>query len=170
VAVDNNGDPLHSELHTAANQEVYDGFLLYLRVSLRYQLATLTMEFDPRLDWATKRVFGLDIPHQKCLWHATEIVKAFMVYPQALRRLKNLTRQIKELEEGLADQKQSSYDTKKMLNTLRAQRIQEEAIYQDKEALLEHFRELVFAHTRETSEELRKGFRQLYGKRYTHVV
>ena len=92
VAVDNSGDPLHSELHTESDQGVYDGFFLYLRDRLGYRLRALTTDFDPRLAKAARRVFGADITHQKCLWHATEIVKALIEYPQAQleRRLKTI--------------------------------------------------------------------------------
>jgi transposase-like protein len=141
IAVDNSGDQIHSELQAEAGQEVYDNFFLYLRDRLNYPLHALTTDFDPRLERAVRRVFGLGIAHQKCLWHASEIVKAFIDYPQTLRRLKNLTRQIQELEESLADRKQ-----------------------------LDRFRELVFVHTRETSEHLWETFRRLYSKRYPRVT
>ena len=45
VAVDNSGDPLHSELHTESDQGVYDGFFLYLRDRLGYRLRALTTDF-----------------------------------------------------------------------------------------------------------------------------
>ncbi len=170
VAVDRSGDPLHSELNTEAGQEVYDSFLFYIRDRLEYQLRAITTDFDPRLESAVKRVFGLEIRHQKCLWHAGEIVKAFIDYPQAQRRLKTLTRQIQELEESLADRKQSSYDAKKMLVHLRLERAELDVAYRDKEALFERFQELVFAPERQRSESLWKTFRQLYCRRYPRVV
>jgi len=170
VAVDNSGDPLHSELHTESVQEVYDEFFLYLRDRLGYQLRALTTDFDTRLSRAARRVFGTDMTHQKCLWHATEIVKALIDYPQAQRRVKNLRRQIETLEESLADRKQSSYDTNKMLQSLKAQLIDVDAVCQDKNLLLEQFRKCVFAATRETSEHCWKTFRRIYSKRYANVV
>lgn len=170
VAVDKSGDALHSELHSESGQEVYDSFLFYLRDRLEYRLRAITTDLDPRLEGAIKRVFGLDIRHQKCLWHAGEVVKAFIDYPQALRRFKNVTHQIQELEESLADRKQSSYDTKKILVQLRLEHTELEVAYRDKEALLERFQELVFATERQRSESLWKTFRQLYCKRYPRVV
>jgi len=168
VAVDKSGDALHSELHTEAGQEVYDSFLFYLRDRLEYPLRAITTDLDPRLERAVKRVFGLEIRHQKCLWHAGEIVKAFIDYPQALRRFKNVTRQIQELEESLADRKQSSYDTKKILVQL--QRTELNAAYRDKVAIVERFQALVFATERQTSKSLWKTFCRLYRRRYPQVV
>lgn len=170
VAVDNSGDSVHSELHRESGQEVYDDFFLYLRDRLGYQLQALTTDFDQRLERAAQRVFGLAIVHQKCLWHATEIVKAMIEYPQALRRLKNLRHQMSELEISLADRKQSLYDTKKTIQALELQLIQADEIYQEKSLLLEHFRQCVFAQTREASECCWKSFRKMYSKRYARVV
>jgi len=170
VAVDNSGDPLHSELHTEADQGIYDGFFLYLRDRLGYQLRALTTDFDPRIDKAARRVFWTDLTHQKCLWHAMEIVKTLIEYPQAQRRVKNVQRQITMLEESLADRKQSLYDTNKTLQSLKTQLTEIDATYQEKSLLLERFRECIFARTRETSERCLKSFRRAYNKRYGNVI
>ena len=170
VAVDNSGDPLHSELHRESDQGVYDGFFLYLRDRLGYQLRALTTDFDLRLDKAARRVFGADVTHQKCLWHATEIVKALIEYPQVQRRVRNIQRQITMLEESLADRKQSLYDTNKTLQSLEVQLTEVGAIYQEKNILLERFRECVFARRREISERCWRSFRRAYNKRYANVI
>jgi transposase-like protein len=170
VAVDNSGDPLHSELHRESDQEVYDGFFLYLRDRLGYQLRALTTDFDPRLNKAARRVFGADVTHQKCLWHATEIVKALIEYPQAQRRVKNVQRQIQTLEESLADRKQSLYDTNKTLQALKTQLIEINEAFREKSILLERFRDCVFAHTREISERCWRSFRRAYHERYGNVI
>lgn len=170
VAVDNSGDALHSELHTESDQGVYDGFFLYLRDRLGYQLRALTTDFDPRLAKAARRVFGPDLTHQKCLWHAMEIIKALIEYPQAQRRVKNVQRQIQVLEESLADRKQSLYDTNKTLQSLKTQLIDMNVTFQEKSLLLERFRDCVFARTREISERCWRSFRRAYLKRYANVI
>jgi transposase-like protein len=170
VAVDNSGDAIHSELHTESEQGVYDDFFLYLRDRLGYQLRALTTDFDPRLAKAARGVFGPDLTHQKCLWHAMEIVKALIEYPQAQRRVKNVQRQIKTLKEGLADRKQSLYDTNKTLQSLNRQLTEINRSFQEKSLLLERFRDCVFARTREISERCWKSFRMAYNKRYGNVV
>ena len=130
----------------------------------------MTTDFDPRLEKAARCVFGPDLTHQKCLWHATEIVKALIAYPQAQRRVKNIQRQIIMLEESLADRKQSLYDTNKTLQSLKIQLTEIEAIYQEKSILLERFRKCVFARTREISERCWKSFRRAYNKPYGNVI
>lgn len=170
VAVDQSGDALHSELYAEANQEVYDSFFFYLRDRLAYPLRAITTDLDPRLEKAIKRVFGLDCRHQQCLWHAGEIVKDFIDYPQAFRHFKKVTYQIQELEESLADRKQSSYDTKKLLAQLRLEHTELKAAYQDKEAFVDRFRALVFATERQRSESLWKTFRRLYRRQYPRVL
>jgi transposase-like protein len=170
VAVDSSGDPLHSELHTEADQEVYDGFFLYVRERLGYPIRGLTTDFDVRLDKAAKRVFGAAIPHQKCLWHALEMVKAAIEYPQTQRRVKQIQRQIQMLEESLADRKQSLYDASTTLESLKVQQINLGALLREKNFVVERFRECVFAHTREISERRWKSFRRAYAKRYGRAV
>ena len=115
-------------------------------------------------------MFGADITHQKCLWHATEIVKALIEYPQAQRRVKNVQHQIKILEESLADRKQSLYDTNKTLQGLKAQLREIDALYQEKSILLERFQDCVFARRREISERCWRSFRSAYHKRYGNVI
>jgi transposase-like protein len=170
VAVDGSGDPLHSEVHREQTQEVYDQFLMYLRDRLEYPFRAVTTDFDPRLDNAIKRVVAPAIAHQKCLWHAGEIIKGLIEYPQTRRRFTKLTHQISQLKESLADRKQSSYDTAHRIKQLEAELITLRPQYQEKEVLMERFGELVFASERTTSQHLWNTFRRLYRKPYPAVI
>jgi transposase-like protein len=170
VAVDGRGDPLHSELDGQQTQEVYDGFLLYLRDRMEYPLKAITTDFDPKLDRAVRRVFGLGIPHQKCLWHAGEIVKGLIEYPQTRRRYQKLTREIDQLKEGLADRKQSLYDARDRLRGLEEELVARKQEYGQKEVLLKHLRALLFVRKRDTSQRLWRNFRRAYAERYPLVI
>jgi hypothetical protein len=170
VAVDGEGDPLHSELQGEQTQEVFDNFFLYLRDRLGYPFKAITTDFDQRWDKAIGRVLSPDFPHQKCLWHALEIVKGLIDYPQTRRRYRNLMMQIKQLRECLVDRKQSVYDCRDRLVRM------EQAVtvltqeYQDKKLLLERLHALLFASDRALSDRLWRSFRRLYQKRYLPVI
>ena len=75
VAVDTTGDPVHLQLVDEPNQEAYDNFFRYLVDHIGYRVRAITTDLDPMLDNAVKNVFGGKILHQKCIWHALEIVK-----------------------------------------------------------------------------------------------
>ena len=170
VAVDGSGDPLHSELHSAQTQDVYDEFLVYVRDHLSYPFKAITTDFDTHLEKAVQRVLSPDIAHQKCLWHGIEIVQGLIEYPQSRRRYMKLTMEIGRLKESLADRKQSLYDTQRMVVAMEEELITLTQQYQEKKNVVERFRAMVFATRRSTSERLYKVFRRLYRKRYASVV
>ena len=170
VAVDGQGDPLHSEVEGEQTQEVFDNFLLYLRDRLGYPFKAITTDFDQRWDKAVQRVLSPDIPHQKCLWHAVEIVKGLIEYPQTRRRYQRLAVQISQLKETLVDRKQSFYDTERHLMRLDQELTIVKQDYRQKDLLLERLRTLLFAQDRALSERLWKTFRRLYHKRYQLVI
>jgi hypothetical protein len=170
VAVDGSGDALHSEVHPEQTQEVYDQFLVYLRDRLEYPFRAVTTDFDTRLDKAVRRVISPGIAYQKCLWHAQQIVKGLIDYPQTRRRFIKLTQQIKQFKESLADRKQSSYDATHRIGQLEAELVTLRPQYQQKDQLMERFGQMVFASQRTTSERLWKTFRRLYGRAYPAVV
>lgn len=170
VAVDASGDPLHSELHTGQTQEVYDEFLLYVRDRLGYRVKGVTTDLDERLERAVRRVFSPALVHQKCLWHATEVVKELTEYLPTVRRVKKLTHQINDLRESLADRKQSLYDARRNLDKLQQELIPLAQQQSQKELLLERFRAIVFAPDRATSEQRWKSVRRVYRSTYPSVV
>jgi transposase-like protein len=170
VGVDGSGDPVHSEVHGEQTQDIYDEFLVYVRDRLEYPFRAITTDFDQRLDRAIGRVMWPVIPHQKCLWHATEIVKGLIEYLQTRRRSATLTAEISRLRESLADRKQSLYDTERRLMKMEQELTIIRQDHRDKEALLERFHALVFARERAVSQRLWKTFRRLYTTHYPSVV
>lgn len=162
VAVDKSGDVVHSELHGEQTQEVYDHFLVYLRDRLEYPFRAVTTDFDQQLGQAIERELSPVILHQKCLWHALEIIKGLIHYPQTRRRYTRLTKEIDRWKETLADRKQSLYDTQRRIRMLEQELMVLRQAYRQKEELLERLKDMLFAADRNTSQEQWRIFCRLY--------
>lgn len=170
VAVDSSGDPVHSELFAELTQEEVDEFFRYLKDRLGYPFQAITTDFDPMLEKGIRRVISLDLPHQKCLWHASEAVKEAIGWQATVRSSKRLTRQVKELQESLDSRKQSLYDARKRLEKLKAELAEATREYEAKQKLLECFNAMVWSQQRSTSERLWQRFRRDYKRTYPQVV
>lgn len=170
VAVDSSGDPIHSQLYSQPTQQEYDDFLLYLRDRLGYSFKAVTTDFDQRLEKAVNRVISSEILHQRCLWHAQELVKGLMDYRNTRHRYGKLARQVELLKESLADRKQSLYDARSRLRALEAELVVRQQDYHEQQELLQQLGALLVVPKRETSEQLWTTFRSLYEKRYASVI
>jgi transposase-like protein len=170
VAVDFSGDAVHSELSVEHTQGVYDDFLVYVRDRLGYPFKAITTDFDQRLENAIKRVISPGIAHQQCLWHAEEIVKGLIEYPQTRRRYETLVREVEELKESLADRKQSLYNAHVRLEVLTTTLTVCTQEYREKECLLRQLHAIVFARQAQTSERRWKTFCRVYAQDYAPVV
>lgn len=170
VAVDKSGDVVHSELHGEQTQQVYDHFVVYLRDRLEYPFRAVTTDFDQQLDRALRRELSPVILHQKCLWHALEIIKGLIHYPQTRGGYTRLTKEIDRWKETLADRKQSLYDTQQRIRMLEQELILFRQEYRQKEELLARVKDILFAAERTTSRAQWRIFRRLYRTHFPAVL
>ena len=173
VAVDRSGDPIHAEVFDQLNQENVDDFFRYLKDRLGYPFKGITTDLDPMLEKAIRGVISAAIPHQKCLWHAAEVVKETIGWLATVRAYQRLTKQVAELEESLDSRKSrlaGLYNAQQRLVQLQAELAEVTRAYEAKQKLLERFKKIVWAKKRSRSKRLWKAFRRDYSGTYPAVV
>lgn len=78
--------------------------------------------------------------------------------------------QLRELEERLADRKQSLYVSSERFEAMRLQQWRWKEVLEEKQAVVEAVRAIVYARERHRSERLREEFQQRSGRQYPAVV
>jgi len=136
VAVDTTGDPVHIELIEEPNQDAYDNFFRYLTEHIGYRVRAITTDLDPMLENAIKNVFSGKILHQKCIWHATEIVKRLIDFQKIKRNYLRLKRKYHSVSTSLEDRKAFYHTTKEKLEQLKIELDTMEQEYTAKENLI----------------------------------
>ena len=170
VAVDTTGDPVHLELIEEPNQEAYDNFFRYLVDHLGYRVRAITTDLDPMLDNAVKNVFGGQILHQKCIWHALEIIKRQIDYQKTRQNYLRFKKKCDDLSASLEDKKVYYDSTREKLQRMKSDLAVLEGEYLAKEKLLTDIREMFKNNTNsEVTKEL-KVIKRRYRTKYPKVV
>lgn len=170
VAVDTTGDAVHLELIEEPNQEAYDNFFRYLVNHLGYRVRAITTDLDPMLDNAVKNVFRGRILHQKCIWHALEIVKGHIDYQKVRQNYLRLKKKCDDLSATLEDKKVFYHSTLEKLQSMKSDLAVLEEEYLAKEKVLTDIREIFKHNTNsEVTKEL-KVIKRRYRTNYPKVV
>ncbi len=170
VAVDTTGDPVHLELIEEPNQEAYDNFFRYLVDHIGYRVRAITTDLDPMLDNAVKSVFGGQILHQKCIWHALEIVKGHIDYQKIRQNYLRLRKKCDNLSASLEEKKTYYHSTLEKLQSMKSDLALLEEEYLAKEKVLTDIREIFKNNTNsEVTKEL-KVIKRRYRTKYPKVV
>ncbi|MBI5473709.1 MAG: transposase [Ignavibacteriae bacterium] len=167
VGVDRTGDSMHYTLLTEPTQEHYTGFLECIVTELQYPLRGITTDFDPLFLAAVRRVLP-GVPHQGCLWHAKELIKALMEYTQTERTYLQLQGKTQRWREALVDHKRY-YNTEPMENA-EAKLRDVEAQYAHKQAFLRAIMTMLYAPHRRRSTAHWHKLKKQYGTSYPRVV
>ena len=170
VAVDTTGDPVHLELIEEPNQEAYDNFFRYLVDHLGYRVRAITTDLDPMLDNAVKNVFGGQILHQKCIWHALEIIKRQIDYQKTRQNYLRFKKKCDDLSATLEDKKVFYHSSLEKLQRMKSDLALLEEEYLAREKVLTDIREMFKNNTNsEVTKEL-KVIKRRYRTKYPKVV
>ena len=170
VAVDTTGDPVHIELVEEPNQEAYDNFFRYLVDHIGYRVRAITTDLDPMLDNAVKNVFAGKILHQKCIWHALEIVKRQIDFQKARQEYHRFKKKYDIMAATLEDKKVFYHSTKEKLAQMKADLdvLQEEC--SAKEKLVEDVREMLKQKTSSSASIKLTNIKQRYKDKYPKII
>ncbi len=142
VAVDTTGDPVHIELIDEPNQQAYDNFFRYLVDHVGYTVRAITTDLNPMLHNAVKNVFGDKILHQKCIWHALEIVKRQIDFQKTRQNYLWFKKRCDALSATLEDKKVFYHSTSQKLQQMKSDLEVLKEEYLSKEKVLTDIREL----------------------------
>jgi transposase-like protein len=85
TATDSSGDFIHTEMFKEVEQQGFDEFMRFIKEHLRYPIKGITTDLDEMLEKSIEKVFGKEIPHQKCLKHALDAVDRIIELKQKRR-------------------------------------------------------------------------------------
>ena len=170
VAVDTTGDPVHLELIEEPNQQAYDNFFRYIVGNLRYPVRAITTDLDPMLDNAVKNVFGAQILHQKCIWHALEIIKRQTDYQKTRQNYLRFKKKCDDLSAALEDKKAFYHSTLEKLQSMKSDLALLEEEYLAKVKLLTDIRQMFKNNTNSHVTKELKLIKRRYGSKYPKVV
>ena len=170
VAVDTTGDPVHLQLIAEPNQQAYDNFFRYLVDHLGYRVRAITTDLDPMLDNAVKNVFGGQILHQKCTWHALEIVKRQIDYQKTRQDYLRFKKKYTDLSASLEDKKVYYDSTRETLQRMKSDLAVLEEEFLANEKLLSDIREMFKEKAGSKLTEKFKVIRKRYRTKYPKVV
>ncbi len=170
VAVDTTGDPVHIELVEEPNQQAYDDFFRYLINHIGYRARAITTDLDPMLDNAVKNVFGGKILHQKCIWHALEIVKRQIDFLKVRQDYHRFKKKYDAISAGLEDKKVFYHSTRERLERMKTDLEVLEEEYLGKENLLTDIREMFKQKTNSKVSARLSLIKRRYKNKYPRVV
>jgi transposase-like protein len=164
VAVDSSGDPIHTEVLEEDSVEGVKDFLLYIRDRLQYPIKGITTDLDPVLDSAITHVFTGEIRHQKCLWHALEIVRRMIGYAQLARRKVQIEKRLDVLSSKTV-QWQHEGERDKISQELKEITYQLDRLT----ALISDIRNLLYAPSQEETQEIHQNLLRREGRKFAAV-
>jgi transposase-like protein len=170
VAVDTTGDPVHIELVEEPNQEAYDNFFRYLVDRIGYKVRAITTDLDPMLDNAVKNVFGGQILHQKCTWHALEIVKRQIDFQKTRQNYLRFKKKYEDISAGLEDKKVFYHSTKEKLEQMKTELQVLEHEYLAKEKVMTDVRQIFKQKTSNKALTKLSLVKRRYRDKYPKVV
>lgn len=170
VAIDTTGDPVHIELVDEPSQEAYDNFFRYLVDHIGCRVRAITTDLDPMLDNAVKNVFGGKILHQKCIWHALEIVKRQIDFQKARQEYLWFKKKYEVLSASLEDKKVFYHSTREKLERMKRDLQALEEQYSAKEKVLTDVREMLKEKTNSEVSARLSLIKRRYKDKYPKVL
>lgn len=133
TATDSTGDLVHIEVFATKEQQGIDGFMKFIKERLEYPFKGITTDLDEMLEKSIKKELGREIPHQKCLKHALDIVDKII--------------QLKQKRKGFV-RNQNTYSREKE----ESERIIQE--YEEAETIFKIVKEMLFSSDKNRSSKM----------------
>jgi len=105
VAVDSSGDIVAWQRQNELTEEAIKRFFIHLTDEVGYQVKGITTDLDPKLEKVIQTLFGDKCKHQKCLWHAQEVIDGLLDYARLKRSYRKIQKLTKEAFLSLPDRK-----------------------------------------------------------------
>ncbi len=144
TATDSSGDLIHTEIYKEVEQRCIDGFMRFIKEHLNYPLKGITTDLDEMLEKSIEKEYGKEIPHQKCLHHALDIVDRIIEFKQKRRAYENAVK------------------------TQSSDMLEKKNRYEEAEKIMGLCKSLFYSSTKMESKKIRRQF-QRYRDEYTKL-